>query len=232
MARDKILTDDQREFIANIKQKIPELTAGEVTGAVWSYLVLEAEKTNPNLDDEDISRIENEQLSESAIIGFLTDLNNKIKVKALKSIDKEWTLATLKDKEWTFLPESMMYLLKIKEWCNRKTIHFSIRQALWVSRLYALPHHQSIKSGGLKALKDRLILPDAKALEDLWRIGYFLAAYDVSCELAGTPFDYRPFEAPSIALMVKQSREYLNNHHQEMAEAFWYVEINGEGEDK
>jgi hypothetical protein len=43
-------------------------------------------------------RIENEQLSESAIISFLTDLKNRLKAKADNPLDKEWTLETLSDK--------------------------------------------------------------------------------------------------------------------------------------
>ena len=78
-------------------------------------------------------------------------------------------------------------------------------------------------------MKNRLIMPDETKYKDLWRIGYVLAAYDETCELSQTSFDYHPFEAPSIALMVERSREYFKNHQQEMSEALWHAEIIGEG---
>ena len=235
MARPPILDGGQKKFIVKIKEydlkENRTITSKEVIEAVRVYLLERCRSSLSNFTTDELNKIViDEMLSPTAIISFLTGLNKRLKDKVAKEIDNEWTLETLKNKKWDFPPESVPYLLKIKEWHSDTTTHLSIRQALWVARLYVMPQYEPIKSGGLKAVKDRLTLPDETKYKDLWRIGYFLAAYDETCELSQTPFDYRPFEAPSIALMVKRSREYFRNHQQEMSEALWHAEIIGEGE--
>jgi len=196
MVRPIILTDNQKTFITNIKREIPELTAGEIVGAVWAYLVSEEENDKHKLGDEDILRIENEQLSESAIISFLTDLNNRLKAKTTNPLDKEWTLETLSDKRWTFPSESLPFLLKINEYANKGGMRLSVRQAIWIARLYAMPHYEP---------KDwtntiHWVTPLRNKIKELWSLTWLLAAYEETCELSKTPFDYRPFQAPSISL--------------------------------
>lgn len=212
MARPALLTDDQKLFISDIKREIPDLTAAEITGAVWSYLVFEEERNNRKLDDEDILRIENEQLSESAITSFLTDLNNRLKAKTDNPLDKEWTLETLRDKRWTFPGESLPYLLKINEYVNNAGGRLSIRQAVWISQLYALPHYEPTVRGGIQAFNAMSFLSFRNKSRDLWSLVWLLSVYQETCELAGTPCDYRPFQAPSIALMLSKLRDYMYDH--------------------
>jgi hypothetical protein len=227
MARPALLTDDQKIFITDIKREIPDLTAAEITGAVWSYLVLKEEHDNRKLDGEDILRIENEQLSESAIISFLTDLKNRMKAKADNPLDKEWTLETLSDKRWTFPSESLPYLLKVNEVANKGGMRLSIRQAVWVSQLYALPQYEPTVSNGIQAFNTLSILRFHNKVRDLWSLSWHLSVYQETCELAGTPYDYRPFQAPSIALMLSKLRSYMYDHIKEMGLAISHSEIIG-----
>jgi hypothetical protein len=228
MARPALLTDNQRIFITDIKREIPDLTAAEITGAVWSYLVFEEEHNNRKLDDEDILRIENEQLSESAIISFLTDLNNRLKAKANNPLDKEWTLETLSDKRWTFPGESLPYLLKVNELANKGGMRLSIRQAVWISQLYALPQYEPTVSNGIQAFNALSMLHFRNKVRDLWSLTWLLSIYQETCELAETTPDYRPFQAPSIALMLSKLRDYTYDHIKEMANVMKHSEKIGE----
>ena len=232
MTRPPILTDDQKTFITNIKRASPELTAGEIAGAVWAYLVIQEEHQNHKLDDEDILRIENEQLSESAIISFLTDLNNRLKTKTTNPLDKEWTLASLGDNHWIFPSESLPYILKIKEMCVKGYTKFTVRQAIWVSRLYALPHYEPKEFSSLR----QWMGPLRPKIKDLYGLTWLLASYEETCELAKTPFDYSPFEAPSIALMYSRVSHYTYDHVKELKSAMKHLsdiadEDKLEGED-
>jgi len=222
MARPALLTDDQKIFITDIKREVPDLTAAEITGAVWSYLVLKEEHDKRKLDDEDILRIENEQLSESAIISFLTDLKNRLKAKTDNPLDKEWTLETLSDKRWMFPSESLPYLLKVNEVANKGGMRLSIRQAVWISQLYALPQYEPTQA--FNALST---LHFSNKVRDLWSLSWLLSIYQETCELAGTPYDYRPFQAPSIALMLSKIRDYMYDHMKEMKLAIAHSEIIG-----
>ena len=227
MARPALLTDDQKIFITDIKRELPDLTAAEITGAVWSYLVLKEEQQDHKLDDKDILRIENEQLSESAIISFLTDLKNRLKAKTDNPLDREWTLASLSDNRWIFPSESLPYILKIKEMCIKGHTKFTVRQAIWVSRLYALPHHEPKDFSSAR----QWIQPFRPKVKDLYTVTWLLASYEETCELAKTPFDYSPFEAPSIALMYSRVGNYTYDHVKELKSAMKHLaDITDEAE--
>jgi Ser/Thr protein kinase RdoA (MazF antagonist) len=65
----------------------------------------------------------------------------------------------------------------------------------------------------------------------MWRVAYFLSAYEVVCELTKTEPDFRPFEASSLARMAQIGRDYMIQHYEEMFKALWQSEID-EGEEK
>jgi hypothetical protein len=65
-------------------------------------------------------------------------------------------------------------------------------------------------------------------VRDLWSLTWLLSIYQETCELAETTPDYRPFQAPSIALMLSKLRDYTYDHIKEMANVMKHSEKIGE----
>jgi hypothetical protein len=97
MGRDRKLTVDQQLFIWDLKDKYPRMKAKEVIEAVREWLLKNEPESKKGLriDEAIVDRVDKEKLSESAIIGFLTGVNNLLKEKDLNPLDKPWTIGSL-----------------------------------------------------------------------------------------------------------------------------------------
>ncbi|MFZ2038050.1 MAG: hypothetical protein WCC72_03930 [Dehalococcoidales bacterium] len=228
MSRPLLLNKEQKEHIfilkSTAKKKGWTLTSTDVINGVKEFLVKKEKALHPLWTIKEIEKyVEEEQLSPSAIIAYLTEVNHLL--EEIKPIDEEWTLAIFNNKEYgsKFTPSSLPYLLRIKDWCNNIHSRLTIRQAIWIERLHEMPHFIGVR--------ERLSLPDEKLYKDMWRVAYFLSAYEVVCELTKTEPDFRPFEASSLARMAQIGRDYMIQHYEEMFKALWQSEID-EGEEK
>jgi hypothetical protein len=202
MPRPEMVTIEQKKFITAIKTADPKLTAKDVIGAVWGYLVFEAENDEKRgtLHEEDISLIFEEQVSETGITSYLSGLNKRL--RNAKPIDEEWTLTTLlwnQNTGWDFTAEAIPHLLKIKDLCRTKGRRISIRQGLWIAKLYAMPHHEGVE--------EKQIISDEQKYEHLWWLGFSLASFELAYEQADIPFDFQVFEATSIDGMLERCVE-------------------------
>jgi hypothetical protein len=76
------------------------------------------------------------------------------------------------------------------------------------------------------------VTPLRNKIKELWSLTWLLAAYEETCELSKTPFDYRPFQAPSISLMLLRISDYTYDHVKEMGKAMKHSEKIGEDDDE
>ncbi len=133
MARPTILTEDQKSFIAKLKESNPNMQVREVIGELKSYLTGQLKEKYPNLSEKEIEKLfYDEYLSESAITKYLTDLNKKI--NNLPN-DKPWNTFILNTEPVN--PDALPWLLGIQQ---RLKHYFAkpmtIREAKWFNRLF------------------------------------------------------------------------------------------------
>jgi hypothetical protein len=97
----------------------------------------------------------------STLIAYISTYRNL----PLKPQDYPWATSTLKDNP---IPaETLPYVLKVNQYSGQKALKFSIRQAMWVSRLCHV----------------------IRELEDLYEISLAYAVYEKICDSASVPFD-------------------------------------------
>ena len=109
MGRPEKLTKDQKVFITTIKDANPELKSPDVIKEVKKYLIKQIKDQCPGMTPEEIEKlVEDEKLSQTAIISFLTEINNKNRPSPL---DVTWNTAKL-DTE-SISADVIPWLLKI-----------------------------------------------------------------------------------------------------------------------
>lgn len=191
MGRPEILTIDVREFIFRIKSINPAMKAKDVIAEVKEYLIDSYPTPNGNWTRNEIEKlVEDEMLSESAIIKYLT----KIKKPEL---DRPWRLGLMAERdgnghikhpEYSIPSEATPYILLVQDWLEKHPDWLNnpppqepltIRQALWVARLYGLIDESRLKKSKL--------LPSIARFLFIWAEAY--AMREAICELAGTSFD-------------------------------------------
>jgi hypothetical protein len=134
MGRPSILKEDQKKYIADLKDRYPKMEARDVIKKVKLYLFEKTEKDSPNMKKEDIEKlVVDELLSESAIISYLTDVNKNL----MLPIDSSWNTASL---EKFPVNDGAVPFLLIVQSLRRETISklLTKREAKWFSRFYSL----------------------------------------------------------------------------------------------
>ena len=131
MSKPALLTDDQKTYILNLKKDNPELTAGEVVGAVWACLISKHERPNATLDDKDCLRILEEETSMTAIIAF----NSTINRREPSEFDKPWNLAALDKYPFFFPLVALPAVLDVWKYRQEHDSGLTIREAKWAARL-------------------------------------------------------------------------------------------------
>lgn len=146
-----------------------KLTTREAIEKVTEYLI-EREK---RLYDEDIpydllkKRVEDEQISPSAIEKFNSELNTKI--TKTRELNHPWHLALMRNPKYTIHPEAIPHVIRVQQFQQLQNLsdEVSIRQAQWIAILYTA-------------------VPD---ITDLYYSSMFYALYENICDLAHIPFD-------------------------------------------
>jgi len=156
MARPEKLTDDQKLFIAELKQNNPAITTREVIGAVKNYLINKMKEASPHFTAQELEKIVvDEQLSKTAIIKYLTEVNVNLSV----IIDTPWNTAALDTEPIT--TEALPWLILTQE--NRKlwlSKMLTQREAKWFNRFFGF---KSLFSS--QALNDLgIVAPDANLI--------------------------------------------------------------------
>jgi hypothetical protein len=220
MSRPIILNDAQKIFITSLKTKEPDLTAREIASAVLAWLVSSIEnETKHSLDIEDVQCIWEEQVSETAIIRFLTSL--KPRMEKSSPLDKPWSLATLED--YPVRPEVLPLLLKLQATDLTTTIglwardkyhlprekKLSIRVARWFNRLWGLPRRleeQNAEGHGENETRLRYYRTVAS-------VAVYYALFENIFEKAGLPFQTLTFDAPDLDMMMGNFSNYFEQRY-------------------
>ena len=157
------MNNKKRQRLPKIKPTIKQL--------IVSQAIRYREKPRITLANElqdEIERMGEVSPSEETLMKMISDARNK----ETSPLDKPWHMGTLGDIP---LPsEAIPYILKIKKihTQNESIGKLTIRQAIWISRLYA-------------TIKD---------INDLGYNAYMISVYEIMCSLSKTPFDTSEFD--------------------------------------
>ena len=132
MARPEKLNNDQKIFIAELKQNNPAITTRDVISAVKNYLINKMKEASPHFTAQELERIVvDEQLSKTAIIKYLTE----VRINLSLIIDTPWNTAALNAEPIT--TEALPWLISIQEnrilWLSKMLTE---REAKWFNRLF------------------------------------------------------------------------------------------------
>ncbi len=196
--RPEKLTDDLKRLITTYqkgrkkKAKAPEIQdklrlelekqiCEEKRGLGWSEGLIreEVESRLPG-----ISRIQK----------YLVELTPKLNKPS--DLDNPWYLGLMLKPEYNISPEAVSYILMVQDWAEKnptdlwKQPHepLTIRQALWVSRLYG------IISPNPKATKKNLPKMLYSIAHYLYQWAESYATRERICELSGTPFNTKSLD--------------------------------------
>jgi hypothetical protein len=168
MARPRLLTKSQKVFILQLKLKAREenlqLAASDVIKKLTEHLIAEERKIYKDEPYEDLKkRVEDEQISPSAIQKFLSEVNFKIKKN---EFDQPWHLALMLNPKYAIHPEAIPFVIKVQQMKDLPD-EVTIRQAQWIANLYA-------------------VVTD---IDDLYYISLFYALYENICDVAHITFN-------------------------------------------
>lgn len=174
MARPALLTDDVKQYIAELKLKNPNMQAKDVIREVESYLVENyPQPPNGTITREDIKEIVCADIPRPAIVKYLTEVNRNLEKPS--GLDKPWHMGTLKD--YSLPPEAIPYVLRVKSKFDKNTKGkfgaFGIRQAIWVSRLFTT----------------------IKNIDSLNHASFHYSLHEIICDLSGTTLDTSKFDS-------------------------------------
>jgi hypothetical protein len=105
-------------------------------------------------------------------------------------LDKLWNLGIMSKEDYPDYPEltaeAIEAIIDVQKWAEKVNIEriyeterygITIRQALWIARLY-------------RAVKKHI----GRSVEQLWRVAWTYSAYEILCSLSGTDFDTWEFD--------------------------------------
>lgn len=171
MARPELLADSQRVFISQLKldadEKDVKLTASNVIQALTEHLIEKERELHQDDPYEFIhKRVEDEQLSPSAIRKYLTEVNSRLNNH---EFDQPWHLALMRNPKYAIHPEAIPYVISVRRFQRLKRLpdEVTIRQAWWIANLYAV----------------------VTEVEDLYYNSMFYAMHENICNIAHVPFD-------------------------------------------
>lgn len=171
MARPVLLTDSQKIFICQLKldasEKGLKLPASDVIKALAEHLIGKERELYQGDPYEFIKmRVEDEQLSPSAILKYLTEVNSRLNNH---EFDQPWHLALMRNPKYAIHPEAIPYVISVRRFQQLKRLpnEVTIRQAWWIGNLYAV----------------------VTEVENLYYNSMFYASYENICDLAQIPFD-------------------------------------------
>ena len=145
MARPEILTDYMKRYVTALKLVHPGMKAKEITASLRHYLVNEYSSLEEyaGSDIDVIERtVEQERISQSAIIKHLTEVNRGIKTPS--ELEKPWNLGM--SNRYPVPPDALPVLLDILASDNipKEDEGVTVRQALWIGRLYRIVHKSEL----------------------------------------------------------------------------------------
>ncbi|MFC1947956.1 hypothetical protein ACFLXY_08570 [Chloroflexota bacterium] len=147
MGRPEKLTDEMKDYLVRLKIDNPHLSAQELTVLLKEYLIEQMSNVVPNMSRDDVEQLViDEQLSESAIIKFNTEVNSRLETKS--ELDQPWSVSSLA--KYPIPPEALPYVLEawvIWREASTEAVDMTptIREAQWIGRLYCVTKNTSIE---------------------------------------------------------------------------------------
>lgn len=112
--------------------------------------------------------------------------------KEPKPLDKPWQLGFMR--EYDISPQAVPYICRVQEWAAiKKEAEVTVRQALWISRLYAL------------RIKD-IYRASEEEISHLWTVSHLYAYYEIICEISGVDFDTTELD---IACWIGKAADFI-----------------------
>jgi hypothetical protein len=185
--RPELLTDDIKRALMSYRQKYPDWSAQRIIDKIYrDYFALWKAKS-PQLNDDEINA-KIRLPGKDSVLGYFRE--NKPNEEKQSCLDLPWHLGVMAKKpQYNILAEAIPYILMVQNWAennpnifNSKHEPLSIRQALWVSRLYGITSPDALKKNN-----------DIKMVRSIgqylyqWSEAY--ATREKLCELSNTPFD-------------------------------------------
>lgn len=178
-------------------EKHPAWSDSEIKGELERILPKLIETIPEIRDIDDLPAV-------STIADFRRDeLAPKKREVTESGIDNPWQLGVMADKEhpeFHFHPEAVGYVLLVQEWAEQTLNVFkqphqplSIRQALWIARLYSLANI-GFQSLDKKTAKKWSKNPEIYGFYFIWQWSEAYAARERLCQLANSKLDTAVFD--------------------------------------
>ena len=169
------------------RQKHPDWSAQRIIDKIRHDFFILWKQKNPRLSDDEINA-KIKLPGKDSVLGYFRE--NKPNEEKQSCLEQRWHIGAIVKKPHFYTPpEALPFILMAKDWSEKNPDEFgsphepfTIRQALWVSRLYGM-----VSLDAVKKKKDAKIVRAVARYLYLWSEAY--ASRERVCELSNTSFN-------------------------------------------